>query len=351
MLSVGLVGLPNAGKSTLFNLLTARSVPAENFPFCTIEPTDGIVEVTDYRIKKLAEIVKAKKEVYSMIEFKDIAGLVKNAHQGAGLGNQFLSHIRECDMILMVIRCFENDDIIHVENRVDPNDDAEILMLELSMADQNSVEKMIPRLEKELKTGKDKLGNVKIELLQKIQKALNDIIPASTVTNPENCDVEVVKWRKSLNLLTDKPVIRLANINYDGKNVEFKADFELDIKAESELADLTREERIELGANEKSGLDRMITACYQTLGLASFLTAGEIEARSWTFKQGITASQCAGIIHTDFEKKFIKAEVISYEDFIALGSRKACIENGKARQEGRDYLMQDGDVVEFKIGG
>ena len=351
MLSVGLVGLPNAGKSTLFNLLTKRSVPAENFPFCTIDPTDGIVEVTDERIKKLAELVKAKKEVYSMIEFKDIAGLVKNAHQGAGLGNQFLSHIREADMILMVIRCFENDDIIHVENRVNPEEDFEILMLELSMADQNFVEKMIPRLEKELKTGKDKLGDIKIELLKKIQDTLNEIKPASFVLNPANADSELIKWRKGLNLLTDKPIIRLANTNYEGVNVEFKADFELDIKTESELADLTVEERIEFGVNEKSGLDRMIIACYQTLGLASFLTAGEIEARSWTFNAGMTASQCAGIIHTDFEKKFIKAEVISYQDFMAFGSRKNCIENGKARQEGRDYIMQDGDVVEFKIGG
>jgi ribosome-binding ATPase len=351
MFSVGLVGLPNAGKSTLFNLLTKKAVPAENFPFCTIDPHDGIVSVPDERIKKLAQICESEREVYAAIEFRDIAGLVKNAHQGAGLGNQFLSHIREVDMILMVLRSFHNDDIIHVENRVNPIEDEEILMLELTMADQNSLEKMMPRLEKELKSGRDKYGAEKVRLVEEILSALSNLEPASTVRNPDEKNTELVKWRKSLNLLTDKPMLKVANVVTDGNNYDFASDFKLDILGESEVADLNPQEREELGFEPLSGIDRMIQACYAKLKLATFLTAGKTESRAWTFTVGDSAPVCAGKIHTDFEKKFIKAEVISYADFVSLGGKKGAVETGKMIMAGKDYIMQDGDVVEFKIGG
>lgn len=350
MLSVGLVGLPNAGKSTLFNLLTKRSVPAENFPFCTIDPHDGIVEVPDTRVKALADIVHAKKEVYAAIEFRDIAGLVKNAHQGAGLGNQFLSHIKEVDLILMVVRCFESDDIIHVENRVNPQEDEEILLLELCLADQKQLESALPRMEKDLKTNKDKYLGDKITIVEQILSALTDCQPASTITLPDSTDTDIIKWRKSLNLLTDKPILKLANISTESANLAYDADFELDILLESSMADITLDERIELGLGRETGLDRMIQACYKRLELGTFLTAGETEARAWTYKKGWKAPQCAGVIHTDFEKNFVMAEVVSYDDFVSLGGRKQAVENGKLRMEGKNYEMKDGDVVEFKIG-
>ena len=350
MLSVGLVGLPNAGKSTLFNLLTKRSVPAENYPFCTIEPSDGIVSVPDHRVDELGKLVSAQKLVHAAIEFRDIAGLVKNAHSGAGLGNKFLSHIREVDMILMVVRSFQDEDIVHVENRIDPNEDAEILMMELTLSDQATLEKALPRLEKELKSGKDKLADQKIAIANEILTKLMSSLPANTVPKDEKADKELKNFRKSLNLLTDKPILKLANIITDGDNLSFISDFEMDVKLEVELQDMSSEERIELGVDKETGLDKMIQKCYTTLNLATYLTAGEIEARAWTFDKGMTAPQCAGVIHTDFEKKFVKAEVIKYSDFIELGGRKQAMEKGKVSIEGKEYLMQDGDVVEFKIG-
>jgi ribosome-binding ATPase len=351
MLSVGLVGLPNAGKSTLFNLLTKRSVPAENFPFTTIDPHDGTVEVPDTRVHELAKLVNAQKEVYAAIEFRDIAGLIKNAHAGEGLGNKFLSHIKEVDLILMVVRTFKNDDIIHVENRVNPQEDEEILLLELSLADQNMLENMLPRMEKDLKSNKDKYLGDKIEIIEHILTSLSGLGLASDYILPEGTDKEVIKWRKGLNLLTDKPILKLANNNLDGENVSYSSDFELDILLESSLADMTTEERLELEMTAESGMDKMINACYTKLNLGTYLTCGEIESRAWTFHKGMTAPQAAGIIHTDFEKKFIKAEVIKYPDFVELGSRKSAIEKGKMGMEGKDYIMQDGDVVEFKISG
>ncbi|MEM1312040.1 MAG: redox-regulated ATPase YchF [Patescibacteria group bacterium] len=350
MLSVGLVGLPNAGKSTLFNLLTKRQVSAENFPFCTIEPNSGIVEVPDDRVASLSKISDSAKEVYAGIEFVDIAGLVKDASSGAGLGNQFLSHIKEVDLILLVIRCFENQKVIHVENRVNPQEDQEILELELILADQQMLEKTLPRIEKESKTSKDKLSSEKIQIVQKILEKLSANEPAKSYQIDETADNELHKWRKGLNLLTDKPVLRLANINQEGQNIEYQSDFDLDILLESSISDMTSEERQELEISEQTGLDKMIKACYNRLNLATFLTTGKTESRAWTFTNGMTAPQCASKIHTDFEKTFIKAEVIGYDDFLTAGSWKKAIENGKLRSEGKNYVMQDGDIVEFKVG-
>lgn len=350
MLSVGLVGLPNAGKSTLFNLLTNRNVSAENYPFCTIEPNSGVVEVPDKRVLELSKLVKAKKEVYSLIEFKDIAGLVKNASQGAGLGNQFLSHIAETDLILLVVRCFQNDDVIHIENRINPVEDEEILLLELVLKDQASLEKQLPRFEKEVKTNQ-LLAKEKWELANKILLALKNNTLANTVETPKVAEEELTHFRKSLNLLTDKPILRLANINLDGKNEVYNSDFDLDILLESTMQDMSTSDRQELGLNKDTGLDQLIRACYRKLNLNTYLTVGEVESRAWTFKTNFTAPQCAGVIHTDFEKKFVKAEVVSYENFIEAGSWKECYEKGLVKTQGKDYLMQDGDVVEFKIGG
>jgi ribosome-binding ATPase len=352
MFSVGLVGLPNAGKSTLFNLITKRTVPAENFPFCTIDPHDGIVSVPDFRVKELAKLNNSQKEIYAAIEFRDIAGLVKGAHQGAGLGNQFLSHIREVDLILLVVRAFENDDIIHVENRVNPIEDEEILMLELMMADQNVLEKTIQRLEKDLRgASKDPLAMEKMTLAEKLLTSVSELQPARLVTYLTEFEKDISKWRKSLNLLTDKPVVKLANVSMDNPNVPYNSDFQMDIASEAAVGDLSVEERVELGMEEQSGLDKLIKVCYDKLNLATFLTAGEIESRAWTFVNGMTAPECAGKIHTDFEKKFIKAELISYEDYMACKGRKGAIEQGKMQMVGKEHLMQDGDVVEFKIGG
>lgn len=351
MFSVGLVGLPNAGKSSLFNLITGRSVPAENFPFCTIDPSDAIVEVKDPRIDTLANMFGSKNKIYSAIEFRDIAGLVKNAHEGEGLGNKFLSHIKEVDLILLVVRTFENDNIIHVENRVDPQEDEEILLLELTASDANSLEKIKEKLSKDLKKNENH-ADQKMKLLDQLLVTLNQIKPASDVISSEDFDVEVIKWRKSLNLLTDKPILRLSNITIEGINKSYpQADFELDILAEATLEGLDSTERKELGYPEISGLDKLIRTCFKKLNLATYLTAGEQESRAWTFANGMFAPECAGKIHTDFEKKFIKAEVVSFEDLTTAGGLKQALEQGKLRSMGKDYIMKDGDVVEFKIGG
>ena len=349
MLSVGLVGLPNAGKSTLFNLLTKQSVPAENYPFCTIDPSDAIVSVPDARIDKLAEMVNADKKVYATIEFRDIAGLIRGASSGEGLGNQFLSHILEVDLILLVVRAFENDDIIHVENRVSPQDDEEILLMELILHDQARLEKAVQRLQKDAKT--DKIVKLKLETAELFIEAFKNNKLASSVVLDINIDQEITKWRRQLNLITDKPVLRLKNISTDVKNQDYMADFELDVALECSLVDMTMQDRAELGVEGETGLDLMIQACFKKLNLSTYLTAGKTEARAWTFETGLKAPQCAGKIHTDFEKKFIMADVVSYQDYVDNGGEKGCKEKGLYRMEGKNYIMKDGDVVEFKIGG
>lgn len=349
MLSVGLVGLPNAGKSTLFNLFTKKSVPAENYPFCTIDPHQGLVKVPDQRIPVLAKISKSIKEVYTAIEFTDIAGLVKNAHQGEGLGNQFLSHIHQVDLILLTIRCFENSDIIHVENRVNPIEDEEILMIELTLHDQQKVENLLVKIQKESR--RDPLAKQKIEICEQILTQLSRIQPARNVVLAKDTDPEIIKWRtKELCLLTDKPMLKLANITYNGQNYPLPgADFEIDVLLESQLIDLSKQERLELGLTAETGLDKLVTACYQKLDLATFLTTGPSETRAWTFKKGMTAPECAGKIHSDFEKKFIKVEVVKYTDFVQNNGWVKAREMGCVKTLGRDYLMEDGDIVEFKI--
>ena len=347
MLSVGLVGLPNAGKSTLFNTLTQKQVPAENFPFCTIDPHTGLVKVPDARLDALGKICNSQNIIHTAIEFRDIAGLVKNASQGEGLGNQFLSHISEVDLILMVVRSFKSDSIVHVENRVDPFSDEEILMFELTLHDQLRLEKMLPKIEKEAR--KDSKSLLKIQIMEKILKELSEMNPAKNFVMDESWDQEYVKWRKSLNLLTDKTILKLSNIELGGDNLPFPADFEMDIKLENELVEATREERLELGAPADSALDVLIKKCYEKLNLATYLTCGEKEARAWTFTKGMEAPECAGKIHTDFVKKFIRAEVIGYDDFVALNGWKPAYEAGKVRSMGKDYQVKDGDVVEFKL--
>jgi ribosome-binding ATPase len=347
MLSVGLVGLPNAGKSTLFNTLTQKQVPAENYPFCTIEPHTGLVKVPDDRLDVLGKLSQTKDYIYAAIEFRDIAGLVKNASKGEGLGNQFLSHIAEVDLILMVVRTFKNDDIIHVENKVDPYADEEILLFELTLHDQLRLEKMLPKIEKEART--DKKSQLKIQIVESILKELADMNIARTFVMDDSWDEEYKLWRKSLNLLTDKPILKVANIQFEGDNLPFPADFEMDIKLESELVEASTEDRVELGAPADSALDVLITRCYDKLNLATYLTTGEKETKAWTYTKGMKAPQCAAKIHSDFEKRFIKADIVAYNDFVATGGWKQASEQGKVRSMGKDYIMQDGDVVEFKL--
>ncbi len=347
MLTVGLVGLPNAGKSTLFNLLTKRSVPAENFPFCTIDPNTGIVEVPDQRVADLANIYSSDKQIRAAIEFKDIAGLVKNAASGAGLGNQFLSHIREADMILMVIRSFEHADVIHVENRVNPQDDEDILNLELILSDVKFLEKYIQNLEKDNKKGSDKLASEKLEISQQIAKILASDRPARIFEMDKSADPDLLKWRKSLNLLTDKPILRLANVINGGKNVDFESDLKIDILQELELSQMSPEERMELVGNANSALDTLIVSCFKKLGLATYFTAGPKEARAWTFATGTKAPQAAGVIHSDFEHLFIRGEVVKFTDLISAGSYKVAKEQGKAQLVGKEYLVVEGDICEW----
>ena len=362
-LTAGIVGLPNVGKSTLFNAITKKSILAANYPFATIEPNVGVVTVPDDRLDKLNEMYHPERLIPTAFEFTDIAGLVKGASQGEGLGNKFLSHIRETDAIVEVVRCFENNDIIHVEGEVDPIRDIEIINLELILADLESIGNRIEKIEKKVKTGsKDKDEILELEALTKAKDALEKNIALRSVdfTKEERLAI------KSYNFLTLKPIIYMANINEEDINntndhvrkVEEYAKKEgakvikVCAKIEEELSQLDdqdHQDMLEALGIEMSGLDQLIKATYGLLGLATYFTVGTDEVRAWTFKKGMNAKECAGIIHTDFEKGFIRAEVMSYTDLIECGSELKVKEAGRTRLEGKDYLMQDGDICYFRF--
>ncbi|MGN1296095.1 MAG: redox-regulated ATPase YchF [Bacilli bacterium] len=361
-LTAGIVGLPNVGKSTLFNAITKSKALSANYPFATIEPNVGIVEINDERLNKIVEIVNPKNVVYNTVSFTDIAGLVKGASKGEGLGNQFLSNIRNCDAICQVVRCFENSDIIHVNGRVDPIDDIQTINLELILADLAVVENRIPKIEKKAKTKVDKESVVEYETLCKIKDALeNEKLASSVELVDEERDII-----KNYNFLTLKPMIYVLNVDEDElnedndlvKSVQKYADencsstVKICAKIEEDLADLDDEERTmflsELGI-EESGLDKLVKKTYSLLGLETFFTAGEKECRAWTYKKGMKAPQCAGVIHSDFERGFIRAEVTSYDDFIKYGSLQKAKEAGRMRSEGKEYVFQDGDIVLFRF--
>ncbi len=356
----GIVGLPNVGKSTLFNALTRAGIQAENYPFCTIDPNVGVVPVPDPRLERIAAIVRPEKVVPAVMEFVDIAGLVAGASKGEGLGNRFLAHIREVDAIAHVVRCFEDPNVVHVAGSVNPARDIEVIETELALADLETVERAIGRVEKQARSG-DKAAKARLAVYERLRAALDAGRPARTVELAE----EEHSVARELHLLTAKPVLYVANVAEDGFEGNPHLDTVRRIAAdegaevvpvcaavEAELADLTDAERAELlrelGLAEP-GLHRLIRAGYRLLGLQTFFTAGPKEVRAWTIPVGATAPEAAGRIHTDFQRGFIRAEVVSYEDFIACGGEQGAREAGKLRLEGKDYVVQDGDVIHFRF--
>lgn len=361
-LTAGIVGLPNVGKSTLFNAITKQKILAANYPFATIDPNVGVVSVPDERIDKLSVMYNPKRTIATSFEFTDIAGLVKGASKGEGLGNKFLSHIREVDAICHIVRCFEDPNVIHVEGSIDPIRDIETINLELAIADLEVVNNRLDRIKKKAQTNRDKEALMEVTCLEKCKKSLEGNIPLRTIEFTEEEQALI----KSYSFLTLKPVIYLANVKEDDLNKKNKyvqlveeyakkehaETIEICAKVEEDLIDMSKEEAkelLEMIGVEESGLNQLIKKAYSLLGLKTFFTVGKDEVRAWTFKDGMNAKQCAGIIHTDFEKGFIRAEVMSYDDLIQYGSELKVKEAGHARLEGKDYLMQDGDICYFRF--
>lgn len=362
-LKAGIVGLPNVGKSTLFNAITKKNILAANYPFATIDPNVGIVTVPDERLAKLEEMYVPERMIATSYEFIDIAGLVKGASLGEGLGNKFLSHIREVDAIVEVVRCFDDNNIIHVENSVDPIRDIEIINLELSLSDLEILNNRIDKIKKKAETNRDKEALEELNILKKAKENLEKNIPLRLIDFSED-ERSVLN---NFSFLTIKPIIYLANVDenevagedneYVKKVKEYASRenskvIKMCAKLESELSELNDDDKKEMLnaiGIEESGLDLLIKETYDLLGLKTFFTVGSDEVRAWTFKDGMSAKSCAGIIHSDFERGFIKAEVMSYEDLIKYGSEQKVKENGRARLEGKDYIMQDGDICYFRF--
>ena len=361
-LKAGIVGLPNVGKSTLFNAITKQNILAANYPFATIEPNVGVVNVPDNRLDILANMYNPERKIPASVEFTDIAGLVKGASKGEGLGNKFLAHIRETDAIVEVVRCFDDSNIIHVEGNCDPIRDIEIINLELAIADLEIINNRLDKIKKKAETTKDKDALAEVSALEKSKNALENNIPLRMIEYSK----EELNTIKAYCFLTLKPIIYIANVSEDevledndyvktineyalkegSKVIKLCAKMECDLAG---LEDNDKQEMLEMLGLEKSGLDELIRVTYELLGLKTYFTVGTDECRAWTYRDGMNAKECAGIIHTDFEKGFIKAEVISYQDLIDCGSELKVKEAGKFRIEGKDYLMVDGDICHFRF--